>query len=265
MNHIGKYDELPFSRIREVYADALSLGSKRNHAKSFIELDVTKTREIIKNHYCKTGEKISFTAWIAKCIGQAVSEHRLMHAMVKRRKIIAFHDVDIAVLIESKMGDHELPLPFIVRKANTKSVMEIMSVITEGKKESASSKGILLNDTHISKIAEIFFRLPRFIRRLILRWLFRSPFHLKRTIGTVMLSSVGSLGRFGYPSPIGVQPLFIALGDIVKKPGVIDDKINIREYLYVTIAFDHNVVDGAPAARFVTRFANLVENAYGII
>ncbi|MGB9594938.1 MAG: 2-oxo acid dehydrogenase subunit E2 [Candidatus Poribacteria bacterium] len=265
MDHIGKYDKLPFSRIREVYADALSLGSKRNHAKSLIELDVTKARELIRNHYCKTGEKISFTAWIIKCIGQAVSEHRLMHAMVKHRKIIAFHDVDVAVLIKSKIGDHELPLPIIIRKANTKSVMEIMSEITKGKKESLSSKGIMLNNMHISKIAEIFFRLPRFIRRLILKWLFQNPFYLKRTIGTVMLSSVGALGRFGFPYPIGVQPLFIALGDIVKKPGVIDDKINIREYLYVTIAFDHNVVDGAPATRFVTRFADLLENAYGII
>ena len=264
MNHIGEFDELPFSRVREVYADALSLGSKRNHAMSLIELDVTKAREYIRNHHGKTGDKLSFTSWIAKCVGQAVSEHRLMHAMVKRRKIIAFHDVDIAVLIESKMDDHELPLPFIVRKANTKSVMEITAEMADGKRESASSEGLLLNDSHISRIGKIFLRLPRFIRRLILGWLFRSPFHLKRTIGTVMLSSVGSFGRFGHPHPIGVQPLFIALGDIAKKPGVDDDNIGIREYIHATIAFDHNVIDGAPATRFITRLADLVENAYGL-
>ena len=54
------------------------------------------------------------------------------------------------------------------------------------------------------------------------------------------------------------------MGGIAKKPGVIGDKIEIREYLSMTIMFDHDVVDGAPAARFVARLTDLVENAFGL-
>jgi pyruvate/2-oxoglutarate dehydrogenase complex dihydrolipoamide acyltransferase (E2) component len=71
-------------------------------------------------------------------------------------------------------------------------------------------------------------------------------------------------GTTSWPIPTGIQSLFFALGGIAKKPGVIGDKIEVREYLCMTILFDHDVVDGAPAARFTARLAELVENAFGL-
>jgi len=53
-------------------------------------------------------------------------------------------------------------------------------------------------------------------------------------------------------------------GGIAKKPEVIGDKIEIREYLYMTVSIDHDLVAGAPAARFISRLAELVENGYGL-
>ena len=56
----------------------------------------------------------------------------------------------------------------------------------------------------------------------------------------------------------------VALGGIGQKPGFVDGRIEVREYLSVTISFDHNVVDGAPAARFAQHWKELVERGAGI-
>jgi pyruvate/2-oxoglutarate dehydrogenase complex dihydrolipoamide acyltransferase (E2) component len=58
--------------------------------------------------------------------------------------------------------------------------------------------------------------------------------------------------------------LTIALGGISEKPGVVDGRIEIREYLNITLSFDHDIVDGAPAARFSNQLKDLIENGYGL-
>ena len=58
--------------------------------------------------------------------------------------------------------------------------------------------------------------------------------------------------------------LDVALGGIAEKPGVVDGLIEIREYLCLTLCFDHDVIDGAPAARFTQRFKELIESGYGL-
>jgi pyruvate/2-oxoglutarate dehydrogenase complex dihydrolipoamide acyltransferase (E2) component len=72
----------------------------------------------------------------------------------------------------------------------------------------------------------------------------------------------GQGGGWGLPVP--AHSLQITLGGIAQKPGVADDRIEIREYLSVTISLDHDVVDGAPAARFTRCFQELVEQGAGL-
>jgi hypothetical protein len=76
-----------------------------------------------------------------------------------------------------------------------------------------------------------------------------------------------SVGMFGNSGGWGVgmpnHPLAVTIGGIASKPAVVDGRIEIREFLSVTLSFDHDVVDGAPAARFAQRFVRLVEEAYG--
>jgi pyruvate/2-oxoglutarate dehydrogenase complex dihydrolipoamide acyltransferase (E2) component len=57
---------------------------------------------------------------------------------------------------------------------------------------------------------------------------------------------------------------FVAVGGIIKKPGVVDDRILIRDYLHITITADHSVVDGGPLARFISRLTELLETGYGL-
>jgi pyruvate/2-oxoglutarate dehydrogenase complex dihydrolipoamide acyltransferase (E2) component len=74
---------------------------------------------------------------------------------------------------------------------------------------------------------------------------------------------------FGHGSGWGLNflsfhTLGLTVGGIAQKPGVIEGRIEIREYLSLTITFDHDIVDGAPAARFAQRFKELLESGYGL-
>ena len=87
----------------------------------------------------------------------------------------------------------------------------------------------------------------------------------KKAMGTVAVTSIGSAAKYsgdGWGIPIGIHPLIFALGSIARKPGVIGEAIAIREYLSMTMLFDHDVTDGAPAFRFSQRLIKLIEEGY---
>ena len=92
------------------------------------------------------------------------------------------------------------------------------------------------------------------------------PHVLKKNGGTVMLTAVGMFGKGGgWGIPFIQHTLAVTLGGIAEKPVVVDGQIEIREHLSVTVRFDHDFVDGAPAARFVRRFTDLIEHGYGLV
>ena len=87
---------------------------------------------------------------------------------------------------------------------------------------------------------------------------------MKRNVGTVALTAVGMFGRGGgWGIPLAVTPLFVTIGGIAERPGVVDGQIAVREYMSLTVTFDHDVVDGAPAARFTSRLKELIEAGAG--
>ena len=82
--------------------------------------------------------------------------------------------------------------------------------------------------------------------------------------GTVILTSVGMFGKSGGHG-VGFLPchtLGLTVGGIAKKPGLTaDGRVEPREFLNLTVSFDHDIVDGAPAARFTSRLVDLIESA----
>ena len=82
---------------------------------------------------------------------------------------------------------------------------------------------------------------------------------------TVGISAVGMFGKSaGWGIPINDHTLDLTLGGIAEKPGVVDGHIAIREYLCMTLSFNHDLIDGAPAARFTERLKDLIESGYGL-
>jgi pyruvate/2-oxoglutarate dehydrogenase complex dihydrolipoamide acyltransferase (E2) component len=267
---IGSFEERQFPDFRQPTIDTLIWGSKRHHIPILLEIDVTEAREIIRDCQKKTGQTISFTAWIVRCLAQAVSEHKSVCALRRgKRRLVIFDDVDVTVIVERSVGGasagETLPMPYIIRQANEKSVVAISSEIRAAQRSPVAAGEVQINSTRTAWITKIFTKLPRFVRDWFF-WqpLFRDPFRFKRMMGTVSVTSMPIVGKGGmsWGIPIGIHPLIVAVGAIAKRPGIIKEQIAIREYVGLTVLFDHDTIDGAPVARFIRRLQELIAGAY---
>jgi pyruvate/2-oxoglutarate dehydrogenase complex dihydrolipoamide acyltransferase (E2) component len=254
----------PFGLARRIGADWLELGKRKHHVMSLLELDVTEAREAMRRHRQQTGERFSFFSWIVMCVGRAVNEHKEVNAYRGRQGIVVFDDVDISVVVEKTVAGAKTPAPYLIRNANTKTAIEIHQEIRAAQTQDIS-QGYQVLGQKKNPWAELFYLLPAALRQRIWRWILGDPFRVKRTMGTVVVTSLMSGARFnGWAIPIGVHTVCFALGAVVKKPGVVGDRIEVREYLNLTVLVDHDIVDGMPAARLLSRLAAMVEGGYGL-
>jgi pyruvate/2-oxoglutarate dehydrogenase complex dihydrolipoamide acyltransferase (E2) component len=251
----GGFDIFPYSPAREIVIDAGYLGSGRHVIYGMVEVDVTRALKLKRKLSEQSGIKISFTAFIVASLSRAIESNPRVQAYRDwRRRHIVFHDVDVVTMIEPEPG--AVAIPHIIRSANRKNVLEITREIrsiqdTPGRSE---QYGPLLN---------LAPRAPRLVR-LFVFWLLKvNPHWFKRFEGTVVLTSVGMFGESGGWG-IGFLPTHttgITVGGMSRKPGVSGGQIGIRDYLNITLSFDHDIVDGAPAARFARDLIDLIESA----
>lgn len=267
MNDIGSYKEGYFSDSRIITVDVSEEGLRRHHVTGLIEADITEGRRRIRRERVAQGHGLSVTSWVIACIAQAMVEHEAVRTMRKgRRGLVVFEDVDVLLLIEmDDEGGRKKAASHVLRRVNELSLQEIDEEIQTARQ--ASFEGIINpRDRGRKWIERVFLWLPRFLRRWFIWRRFRTdPFFMKRMMGTVVLSAVGMMGKGGgWGIPLSPHPLVITLGGVQKKPGVVDDRIEIREFLSITVQFDHDVIDGAPAARFVSRLRKLLQQAHGL-
>jgi pyruvate/2-oxoglutarate dehydrogenase complex dihydrolipoamide acyltransferase (E2) component len=246
----------PFPSERHDIVDALEVGVRRHMVHALLELDVTRARQVIRDHEEATGERLSFTAFIVASLARALDADRRLQAYRDwRGRLVIFDDVDVVTLVESEVD--AVAIPHVIRAANRRTLREIHGEIRQIQAEpsaSAQRSGLL---------ARLSPHVPGLLRRLFLRALRRDPHWLKRTAGTTLVTAVGMFGS-GTGWVVGIVPLHtlsLTVGGITRKPGLVDDRIEVREYLAVTASIDHDVVDGAPAARFAKHLRELVEGA----
>ena len=266
LNDIGHYKISEFPKARIPTLDFLALGDNKHYMKGLIEFDVSEGRNKILEHEKNTGERLSFTAWLLKCIGQAASEFKDVHSMMMgKNKIIKFDDVDITITVEKAVNGLKSPMPLVIRKTNKKTVKQINDEIRAAQLEEVSGASVL-GEHDIKKKLKYYLSLPKCIRRFLIKRRLKDPIKVKQLMGTIIVTSVGMFGKLhGWPIPSTNHPLAFGVGGITKKPGVIDEKIEIREFLAITVLFNHDVVDGAPATRFISRLGELVESAFGLL
>ncbi len=265
-DNIGHYDIIDFPKVRIPTLDFLTLGDNNHYVKGLIEFDVTEGRNKIRDHEKNTQKKISFTAWLLKCIGQAASEFKEVHSMMMGKyKVVKFEDVDISITVEKSIEGIKTPIPLVVRRANKKTVIQINDEIRKAQSEELDEATVLGNHNMREDVKK-YVSLPRVIRKFILKRKFRDPVRIKQMMGTIIVSSVGMFGKLrGWPIPITAHPLAFGVGSITKKPAVINDKIEIREFLALSVLFNHNIVDGAPATRFISRLGELIQSGFGLL
>ena len=250
------FEVKPFPRERHDVVDALEVGVRRHLVHALLEFDVTRARELIRDRETRAGEKISFTAFIVASLSRAIDADRLLHAYRDwRGRLVLFDEVDVVTLVESEIDT--VAIPHVIRAANRRTLREIHDEIRRIQARPAASaqrSGILMRLSPF---------VPGSLRRLFFRALRRDPSWLKRTAGTTLVTAVGMFG-IGAGWAVGIVPLHtlcLSVGGITRKPGLVDGRIEPREYLALTASIDHDIVDGAPAARFARRLREIIENA----
>lgn len=257
-NHDG-YTIVPFPRTRRLMITFGRAASHKHTIHGLVEIDVTRARKSIQEHQARTGETLSFTAYLAVCVGHAVEMNKQMHAYRNwRNQLVLFDDVDIQIQVEREMRGQKFPVPHIVRAANTKTVRAIQEEI----------RTVQAQPMHGRKVKALAWvtLLPSFARQLFVWFLLKNPRLIKAFLGTVGLTAIGMFGDhggwgIGLPS---LHTLSIVVGGIAQRPVLVDGNVDAHEYLSVTLGFDHDLIDGAPAARFTQHLMDLIESGYGL-
>jgi pyruvate/2-oxoglutarate dehydrogenase complex dihydrolipoamide acyltransferase (E2) component len=245
--------------FRQLVIDGMELAARKHNIHGLVEVDITDARTKLRQIKERTGESLSFTGFIVYCCARAIDEDKHLHAYRDwRNRLILFEDVDISLPVERSGQGQPIVLQTVIRAANRKSVWEIHREIRELQTKT-------LVETPWGHWLRWYVWIPGIVRRLFYRIVQRFPSVIKGFNGTVLVTSVGMFGtRAGWGVPLPGHTLALTVGGIESKPVLVKGELQNREHLCLTVTFDHDVVDGAPAARFIQRLAALVQEGAGL-
>ncbi|MEA3477788.1 MAG: 2-oxo acid dehydrogenase subunit E2 [Bacteroidota bacterium] len=247
------YTSKPLSFNRKMVAASASVTAGKNTIHSLSEVDITEPRRVIKVHFEKTGEKLSFTAYIVYCLAQVIKEHPHLNSFIRRNRLITLEDVTISTLVEREFDGEKVPEPVNIKAAQDLTFHQISQLIREAKKDSARHMGKL------SGMAWIRF-IPGFLLKTFVYMADRN-LKLAKRYGKVAVTAVGMFSREPvWFIPHGSGTILITVGSIEQRTVFIENSHETREFMCLTGSFDHNIVDGAPAARFMNQFLETVKS-----
>ena len=246
-----KIQPLDFTR-RMVIASVNS--NKKNAIHCMTKIDVTKPRVIRNEYFNKTGEKLSFNAYIVKCFAETIREFPEMNSFIKGSKLVVLDDITISVLVERELDGVKVPEPLGIQKVQDKSIKQIHDEIRAAQKNRGNEIGNLSNITWVKLI-------PGFLLRTFIKLADRNIKMAKR-YGKLSVTAVGMFSESAaWFIPHGTATVLLTIGSISKK-NIQSEKgeSEFKEMLHITVSFDHEIIDGAPAARFMKRFVNILQS-----
>ncbi|MFW9889470.1 MAG: hypothetical protein ACFFER_14885 [Candidatus Thorarchaeota archaeon] len=125
MSSTRGYHKEPVPKSRILIIESCDYALRKHRMLGLFEADVTDARRILHKHKEQTGESISFTGWVAACVGKAVAEHKQVHALMIGKHFVIFDDVNINILIETTIEGKPYPVNYILKSANEMTVVEI--------------------------------------------------------------------------------------------------------------------------------------------
>jgi len=259
------YQVVDLAPGRRIWLNTLDLSWTPHAIYGLLEVDVTVARQFIAEHKVRTGETLSFTGYLTFCLARAVDEDKAVQAYLKNRKqFVIFDDVDVGLMVEGKIGEKKALMGHVIRGANRKTYREIHQEIRQVQSAPVPpGRGM---PSWFRSAMLLPWPLSILVKSLLGMILRRDPTILVSMSGTVDITSVGMFG--GGHSGWGLTPTGTSLGLVVGgtawKPAVMEGRIEPREILNLTVVFDHDVIDGAPATRFTRRLVELIESGYGL-
>ncbi len=246
------YKSIPLGFTRRMVIASVNC-NKKNAIHSMTKIDITDPRKLMNEYLVKTGEKLSFTAYIVKCFAETIEAFPEMNSFIKGRRLIILDDITVSVLVEREIENQKVPEPLAIKNTQNKTVKEITDEIRQAQKNTGNELGNLTGSTWIKLI-------PSFLMRAFIRIADRNVKMAKR-YGKVAVTAPGMFaGNATWFIPHGTATVMLTIGSMEKK-NVITEKGDIakKEFVYLTASFDHEIIDGAPGARFLKHFEEILK------
>lgn len=241
----------PFGSSRQMVAAASAVNHEQNTIHLMTEVDLTEPRRLIAAHRARTGERLSLTAYIVICLARTLTDFPHFNAFRRGNRLILLDDVTINVLFEREIDGEAVPEAVGIQAANRKNYRQIHEALRALQQKPSQHLG---SATGMGWVRFI----PGFLLRTFVRLASRSITMQKR-FGVVAVTAVGMFGSGAlWLVPLTSATVTVAVGSIVKRPAIIDNTLMECEYLCLTLSFNHDIIDGAPAARFTSRFGELL-------
>ena len=209
----------PMSVMRRKIAEHMVLSARTSpHVYSVYEVNfarVAALREKHREQYEAGGAKLTYTAFIAKVIVDALRQFPIANASVDGDKIVYKQDINLGIAVAL---DNGLIVP-VIRKADERNLLGLTRAINDLSNRARAKK---LNPEEVQG-------------------------------GTFTITNPGIFGAlYGLPLINQPQVAILGVGTIEKRPVVIDDAIAIRPMCHLTLGYDHRLIDGADAGRFLS-------------
>jgi 2-oxoglutarate dehydrogenase E2 component (dihydrolipoamide succinyltransferase) len=220
----------PLSIMRKKIAEHMVLSRRTSaHVHSVFHVNfatVARIRDEKKQEYERRGVKLTYMAFIAKAVTDALRRHRLLNASLDGGNIVYHKEINLGIAVAIEGG---LIVP-VVPNADEKNMLGLCRAIADVA-ERARGKQLKPEEVHG---------------------------------GTFTLTNPGQFGaQFGMPIINQPQVAILGIGAVEKRPVVIDDAIGIRPMAYLTLGYDHRLIDGATADRFMADVKDQIERFDG--
>lgn len=216
----------PMGIMRRKIADHMILSRRTSaHVYSVFEVNYTqvdKVRKARREEFERAGVKLTFTSFIAKVAIDALRRHPVINASLDGDTIVYKRDVNLGIAVAL---DNGLIVP-VVKRADEKNLFGLSRAIADVADRARRKK---LNPEEVQG-------------------------------GTFTITNPGTFGaQFGLPIINQPQVAILGVGTIEKRPVVIDDMIGIRLMGYLTLGYDHRLIDGAVADQFMAEVKRALE------
>ena len=235
-NYTGNVEIIEMDRMRKLIAEHMVRSKHTSpHVTSFVEADVTNLvmwRDKVKKDFEKReGTKITFTPLFIEAIVRCIKKFPLVNCSLDGDKIIIKKDINIGMATALPSGNLIVPVIKNADQLNLVGLAKQVNVLAD----SARTGKLKADDT---------------------------------AGGTFTMTNVGTFGSLmGTPIINQPQVAILAVGAIKKRPVVVEtpagDSIAIRHMMYLSMSYDHRIVDGSLGATFLTAVAKELENFNG--
>ncbi len=214
---------VPLVGMRKTIAERLTYSYRETpHVAITMEVDMSEGIRLRQTIEKMKNTKIPLTAFLTKVVAHALKYHPVLNATLSKDQIRIFKDINIGIAVDLEEG---LIVP-VVHDANKKNLMEIASLV----------------ENLIKKAKE------------------RSLTTEELKNGTFTITNLGAFGVDIFMPIINPpQTAILGIGRIAKKPRVVDEQIKVLPVATLNLVFDHRIIDGAKAAKFLQDVRKLLE------